>query len=44
MRLGDIGRELTVTPTRFLAEDDTVVATGTYSWKHRSRRCKWRTS
>ena len=23
-------------PTRFVAEDDTVVATGTYSWKHRS--------
>ncbi len=36
MRLGEIGDEFTVTPTRFVAEDDTVVATGTYSWKHRS--------
>jgi ketosteroid isomerase-like protein len=24
------------TPTRFVAEDDTVVATGTHSWKHRA--------
>jgi ketosteroid isomerase-like protein len=31
-----IGDEFTVTPTRFVAEDDTVVATGTYSWKHRT--------
>ena len=37
MRTGEmIGDEFTVTPTRFVAEDDTVVATGTYSWKHRS--------
>ena len=35
MRLGEIGDEFTVTPTRFVAEDDTVVATGTYSWKPR---------
>ena len=36
MRLGEIGDEFAVTPTRFVAEDDTVVAAGTYSWKHRS--------
>ena len=37
MRTGEmIGDEFTVTPTRFVAEDDTVVATGSYSWKHRS--------
>ncbi len=36
MRLGEIGDDFTVTPTRFVAEDVTVVATGTYSWKHRS--------
>lgn len=35
MRTGEIGDDFTVTPTR-LAEDDTVVATGTYSWKHLS--------
>jgi uncharacterized protein len=36
MRLGEIGDDFTVTPTRFIAEGDTVVALGTYSWKHRS--------
>jgi ketosteroid isomerase-like protein len=36
LRLGEIGDESTVTPTRFVAEDDTVVALGTYSWKHGS--------
>jgi len=36
MRLGEIGDDFTVTPTRFVAEGDTVVALGTYSWKHRS--------
>jgi hypothetical protein len=36
MPLGEIGEEFTVTPTRFVSEDDAVVATGTYSWKHRS--------
>jgi len=36
MRLGEIGDDFTVTPTRFVAEGDTVVAVGTYSWKHRS--------
>ena len=36
MRLGEIGDDFTVTPTRFVAEGDVVVAVGTYSWKHRS--------
>ena len=36
MRTGEIGDDFAVNPTRFVAEDDTVVATGTYSWKHRS--------
>lgn len=36
MRLGEIGDNFTVTPTRFVAEGDTVVVLGTYSWKHRS--------
>jgi uncharacterized protein len=36
MRTGEIGNDSTVTPTRFIAGDDTVVATGTDSWKHRS--------
>jgi ketosteroid isomerase-like protein len=36
MRLGEIGDDFTVTPTRFVAEGDIVVAVGTYSWKHRS--------
>ena len=36
LRLGEIGDEFTVTPTRFVAEDDTMVALGTYSGKHRS--------
>src|ERR1700722_17439413 len=36
MRLGGVGAEFPVPPTQFVAEDDTVVATGTYSWKHRS--------
>ena len=36
MRLGEIGDDFTVTPSRFVAEDDTVVATSAFSWKHRS--------
>ena len=36
VRLGEIRDGCTVTPTRFVAEDDTVVAIGTYSWTHRS--------
>jgi hypothetical protein len=36
MRLGEVGDGFTVTPTRFVAEDDTVVALGTYSWTQHS--------
>jgi ketosteroid isomerase-like protein len=36
MRLGEIGDDFTVTPTRFVAEADTVIATGTHSWNNRS--------
>lgn len=36
MRLGEIGDGFTVTPTRFVAEDDVVVAIGSYSWQQRS--------
>ena len=36
MRLGEIGDEFSVNPTRFVAEDDTVVAIGTYTWKRLS--------
>jgi ketosteroid isomerase-like protein len=35
-RLGEVGDDFAVHPTRFVAEGDTVVATGTYTWKHRS--------
>jgi ketosteroid isomerase-like protein len=34
MRTGEIGDDFTVAPTRFVAEDDTVVAIGTYSCNH----------
>jgi ketosteroid isomerase-like protein len=36
MRTGEIGDDFRVSPTRFVAEDDSVVATGTYSWKRPS--------
>ena len=36
MRLGEVGDEFSVNPTRFVAEDDTVVALGTYTWKRHS--------
>jgi ketosteroid isomerase-like protein len=36
MRLGEIGDDFSVHPTRFVAEDDTVVALGTYTWKQHS--------
>lgn len=36
MRLGEIGDDFSVNPTRFVAEDDTVVALGTYTWKRHS--------
>jgi hypothetical protein len=36
MRLSEIGDEFAVVPSQFVAEDDTVVSTGTYSWKQRA--------
>jgi ketosteroid isomerase-like protein len=36
MRLGEVGDEFAVLPDQFIAEGDTVVALGTYSWKHKS--------
>ena len=36
MRLGEIGDEYTVVPDRFVADGDTVVALGNYTWKHKS--------
>ena len=36
MRLGEVGDEFAVVPDQFVAEGDTVVALGTYSWKHKS--------
>ena len=36
MRLGEVGDEFAVVPDQFIAEGDTVVALGTYSWKHKS--------
>jgi len=36
MRLGEIGDDWTVVPEQFVAEGDTVVALGHYSWKHKS--------
>ena len=36
MRLGEIGDEFTVLPEQFVAEGDTVVAIGNYTWKHTS--------
>jgi uncharacterized protein len=35
MRLGEIGDEFAVVPEQFVAEGDTVVALGNYTWKHR---------
>ncbi len=36
MRLGEIGDEFAVVPEQFVAEGDTVVALGNYTWKHTS--------
>jgi ketosteroid isomerase-like protein len=36
MRLGEIGDEFAAVPDKIIAEDDTVVALGHYSWKHKS--------
>ena len=36
MRLGEIGDDWTVAPEQFIADGDTVVALGSYRWKHKS--------
>ena len=36
MRLGEIGDGFTVVPEQFVADGDTVVALGTYTWKRKS--------
>ena len=36
MRLGEVGDEFAAVPDQLIAEGDTVVALGTYSWKHKS--------
>jgi ketosteroid isomerase-like protein len=35
MRLGEIGDEFAAVPDQIVAEGDTVVALGNYSWKHK---------
>lgn len=34
MRLGEVGEEFTVVPEQHVADGDTVVTLGTYTWKH----------
>jgi len=36
MRLGEIGDEFAVMPEHFVADGDTVVALGSYGWKHKT--------
>ena len=36
MRLGEIGDEFAAVPEQIIAEGDTVVALGNYTWKHKS--------
>jgi uncharacterized protein len=36
MRLGEIGDEFAPVPETFVADGDTVVAIGSYTWKHRA--------
>ena len=36
MRLGEIGDEFAVIPDQYVADGDTVVALGNYTWKHKS--------
>ncbi len=36
MRLGEIGDDFTVVPEQLIADGDTVVALGSYRWKHKS--------
>jgi ketosteroid isomerase-like protein len=35
MRVGELGDNFAVVPSQFVAEDDTVVVLGTYSWNHK---------
>ena len=35
MRLGEVGDEWTVVPDQFVVDGDTVVALGSYTWKHK---------
>ena len=36
MRLGEIGDEFAAVPDQFVADGDTVVVLGHYTWKHKS--------
>jgi uncharacterized protein len=36
MRLGEVGDEFAVVPEQFVADGDTVVALGHYTWKHKT--------
>ena len=36
MRLGEIGDDFAVMPEQFVADGDTVVMLGSYTWKHKS--------
>jgi ketosteroid isomerase-like protein len=36
MRLGEVGDDFAVVPEQFVADGDTVVALGNYTWKHKS--------
>jgi hypothetical protein len=36
MRLGEIGHDYTVVPDQFVADGDTVVTLGHYTWKHKT--------
>jgi hypothetical protein len=36
MRLGEIGDDVAVMPEQFVADGDTVVAVGSYGWKHKT--------
>ena len=38
MRLGEIGDDFSVVPEKLVAEDDTVVAVGRYTWRHLSTK------
>lgn len=35
MRLGEVGDEFTVVPDQYVADGDTIVALGRYTWKHK---------